>query len=324
MSLKAPLASLTVLAMAALPLAAHGESAPPPGLAWAYAKAADTPLPVVSPGPHRIPGSKLTLTGAQLNDDHNPPDWNPEQHPPAPPVVAHQHKGGATPCAECHYFNGQGFIAIPNLTGLSAAYITEQVQAFRSGDRRSAEAGRPATQEMIEVAYRVSDRELAAAAAYFAALPRQPWVRVVEADTVPATRPNHYGWRDLVPKGAKEPIGGRIIEVSEDFGRMTLEDPHVGVVAYVPRGSVHRGAALVKSGPPGGLPCAACHGAGLHGVGETPPLAGRSPSYLARMLWDIKSGARKGAAVALMQPMAAGLNEAQITDLAAYLASLAP
>jgi cytochrome c553 len=317
--------AIVALAAVGVALAACSRPAPKPSpvLAWAYPQAAPAPLPQAPPGPEHVPGSKLTLTQAQLDDDANPPDWFPEAHPPTPAVVAHGGPGKATPCAACHLFNGEGYIGAPSLAGLPAEYIVEQVHAFQSGERVSAEAGRPATAEMIAAAKTVSDPDLARAAAYFAALQPQPWVRVVETSTVPATRPNPYGWLDLVPAGRPEPIGNRIIEVPEDPVRTRLEDPHSGLVAYVPPGAVARGQALVRSGH-GAEPCNSCHGASLRGLGEAPPLAGRSPAYLARMLWDIKTGARHGPSVAAMQGPAGALSEADIVDVAAYLASLSP
>lgn len=105
---------------------------------------------------------------------------------------------------------------------------------------------------------------------------------------------------------------------------MILGDPHAGVVVYVPRGAIARGEALTRAGGHNGQPCAACHGADLRGNGDTPPLAGRSAAYLARMLWDIKAGARQGPAVTPMLAPTAHLNEADIGDVAAYLSSLKP
>ncbi len=271
-----------------------------------------------------MPGSARTLTLAEVNDDRNPPDWFPNEHPPAPAIVAHGAKGGPTPCAECHLMNGQGFPGAANLNGLPAAYIVEQVHAFKSGNRRSSQADRPDTLEMIKVAQTVSETDLNAAAAYFSGLPPRPFVRVVETATVPATRGDYYGWLDLVPNAAPEPIAGRIIEVPEDTVRAFRSDPHVGIVDYAPPGAVESGAALVRSGGSGGQPCRSCHGSELHGAGSAPPLAGRAPTYLARMLWDMKTGARHGGAVGQMQAPAQGLNEAQITDAAAYLGSLKP
>ena len=55
-----------------------------------------------------------------------------------------------------------------------------------------------------------------------------------------------------------------------------------------------------------------------------PALAGRSPSYLARQLYDFQSGTRKGLWAPLMADVVAELSTDQIVDLTAYLASLEP
>lgn len=123
---------------------------------------------------------------------------------------------------------------------------------------------------MIKISKSVTDADLARAAAYYAALPVRRWIRVVETNTVPVMRPDYGGWLDLVPNGGVEPIRGRIIEVPEDTSRMFLMDPHVGLVDYVPVGSLRRGAALVRSGGRTGAPCTSCRGAhaGAHGRPE--------------------------------------------------------
>ena len=53
-------------------------------------------------------------------------------------------------------------------------------------------------------------------------------------------------------------------------------------------------------------------------------LVGRSPSYLARQMYDMKLGTRKGAMTALMTPVLANLTDADIVDLVAYLSSREP
>jgi hypothetical protein len=64
----------------------------------------------------------------------------------------------------------------------------------------------------------------------------------------------------------------RIIEVPEDFERTELRDPSSGFVAYVPASSIKKGEALAKTGGNGKtIPCAACHGEGLKGMGDTFP-----------------------------------------------------
>lgn len=66
--------------------------------------------------------------------------------------------------------------------------------------------------------------------------------------------------------------------------------------------------------------CAACHGA--NGVSVNPPcpnLAGRDANYVKEALNAFRSGSRPAT---VMQGMAAGLGEADIENLAAYIASL--
>jgi len=317
---------IALIALGAL-LAGCGPSKPvgTAGLEWAYPVAAKTPSFTMPPGPFTAPGSARTATLAEVNDEKAPVDWFPGEHPPAPSIIGHEPKGGPMPCAACHNFDGHGFPGIADIGGLPAAYIVEQVRAFRSGDRKSAQLpDRQDTSEMIKVAKQVSDKDLAEAAAYFAALPRVERVKVVESDTAPATTPNQYGWLDVVPGKPAEPLSGRIIEVPADTLRTYMGDPHVGVVAYAPIGAVARGEALVQSGGPGGKPCRSCHGKDLKGQGPIPALAGRAPTYLTRMLWDIKTGARGGPSVEQMQGPAKSLTQDQIRDISAYLGSLKP
>ena len=56
--------------------------------------------------------------------------------------------------------------------------------------------------------------------------------------------------------------------------------------------------------------------------GARPP--GRSVVDIFRQLYDIQHGARKGNAVALMQPVVAKLNQDDMIGLAAYMASRTP
>lgn len=66
--------------------------------------------------------------------------------------------------------------------------------------------------------------------------------------------------------------------------------------------------------------CAACHGAaGVSAIPMYPNLAGQKEAYLAKQLKDFKSGNRKDP---VMAPMAAGLSDADVANLAAYYASL--
>ena len=70
--------------------------------------------------------------------------------------------------------------------------------------------------------------------------------------------------------------------------------------------------------------CTVCHGHDLRGLGPVPPLAGRSPSYIARQLYDMQQGNRHGLWTPLMTPVVAGLTADDFVAASAYLASLQP
>jgi cytochrome c553 len=311
---------------AAMLLAACGHpKGPTSDLAWAYPRGPETRFgKPLGPGPFHMPGSALTLTRAQIDEADGPIDWHPDDHPPAPVIVRGSPRLKTTPCAECHAFNGGGFPGSADLSGLPAAYIVEQVNAFRSGERRSADPNQPDTGEMIKVARAVTPQDLEQAATYFAALPRSRWLRVVESPTAPRTVPDSFGWLDPAPGGGTEPVGDRVVELSDDLPRMFLGDDHVTLTDYAPPGALARGKAIAETGGDAGTPCGACHGPDLRGTPLAPPIAGRPAGYLARTLWDIRVGARRGPAVELMQRPAKGLTPSRIRDVAAYVASLKP
>ena len=167
--------------------------------------------------------------------------------------------------------------------------------------------------------------ELQQAANYFSGLKFKPWVKVIEADNAP---PLTYETGFPIPHRDQpsEPLAGRIVELSNDQDRSMLRDPDVGFTALVPRGAIARGRQLVKTGGPAGIPCATCHGVGLRGgQGATaPPIAGRSPTYMARALYDFAHGARNDASAQPMKPVAQKLSLAQMVSVVAYVASLKP
>jgi cytochrome c553 len=55
-----------------------------------------------------------------------------------------------------------------------------------------------------------------------------------------------------------------------------------------------------------------------------PPIAGRSPSYIGRALYDFQQGARGGASAVFMKAAVQKLSEDDVIALAAYVASLEP
>jgi len=224
----------------------------------------------------------------------------------------------------CHYPNGQGRPENSSLAGLSAGYIAQQVADYKNGLRKSSEPAMGPPALMVANAKSATEDDVKISAEYFASLKYKPCIRVVETETVPKT---HVAGFMLVPlEGAgMEPIGQRIIEVAEDVARTTLRDPRSGFIASVPVGSTKRGEALVTTGGRGKTTvCATCHGQDLKGLGDMPPLAGRSPSYTVRQLYDFQSGARAGLLSAQMKESVAKLTIDDMVSIAAYTASRTP
>jgi cytochrome c553 len=170
----------------------------------------------------------------------------------------------------------------------------------------------------------MSDDEIKAAAEYFASLKPRPWIRVVETDTVPKTFIGKGNKRLAHPDGGSEPIGNRIIEIPEDENIVLNRDPRSGFVAYVPKGSIAKGEALVMNGGGKTLACAICHGQTFHGLGDVPRIAGLHPNYIVRQLWSMQNGERVGNSAALMQQVVAKLDVGDMLAIAAYLGSKAP
>lgn len=274
--------------------------------------------------PRRVPGSAVALTLTQIRNLNLAPDWHPSDHQPMPPVVAQGRKPEMFACGYCHYPNGQGRPENASLAGLSPGYISQQMADFKSGQRKSSEPKMKAVTFMVANAKAATDEEVRVSANYFSGISYKPWVRVVETDNVPKTSVSGFM---LVPieGGGMEPIGQRVIEVAEDLARTSVRDSRSGFVAYVPIGSINKGEKLVSGGGRGATAmCASCHGPGLKGQGDTPPLAGRSPSYTLRQLYDFQSGARAGQSSSLMREAVSKLTVSDMVSIVAYTASLSP
>jgi len=252
------------------------------------------------------------------------PDWFPDDHPTMPDVVAKSRPGGGIACADCHLPNGLGHLGTVVLAGLPAAYLVEQLNAFHDDRRQSAELRLQHTRKMNIVAKGLTLDDMMGAADYFSRLPARPWVRVVEADSVPRTKIDPDNWLNRAPDGGLEPTGQRIVELAENENRMSIGDPTSGIIAYVPKGSIRRGDSLTHAGTTQHAACTTCHGFDLRGLGTVPAIAGQMPSYLARQLWDIKSGSRRGESVAPMRDVVHSMTPSEIIAVAAYLASLRP
>ncbi len=170
----------------------------------------------------------------------------------------------------------------------------------------------------------INDEEIKEAAAYFSSLKPKAVTTLVETETVPKTFIARVFVAKL-PSNETEPLGKRIVEVPVDMEQFELRDPRSKFVVYVPPGTLARGEALVKTGASGGtLACATCHGADLKGLAGLPSIAGRSPGYVVRRLYDIQQGTRAGAMSALMKPVVEKLTSDDMNAIAAYLAAQQP
>lgn len=287
---------------------------------WAY-PVTPPPEPKDNVVLKQVPGSSRQYTQAQIDDNFNPPDWFPDEHPPMPEIVA---RGGPRPagraCAQCHLTSGAGHPESSDLAGLPANYIIRQMAAFKNGERKGIRAT-----VMVAMAKVLSDEQVKAAAEYFAQLKPVPgYNKVVETDTVPKSYVGSGGMRFVTPAGGEEPIGRRIIVLPQDEARAHMRDPKSGFIDYVPKGSIAKGGELMAGGNGRTVACAICHGPTLKGLGEVPSIAGRPAQYIFRQLNDMKTGNRTGAWVELMKQVVAKLDDDDMIALSAYLESLDP
>ena len=224
----------------------------------------------------------------------------------------------------CHRADGPGGPESAALAGLPKEYIIRQIEDFKSGAREPSVPKLVPPRLMIE--FREEDdrrRERAGSGLFFgtdATSDDQGYRNRDGAKTRVA------GWfLTALPGGEKEPIAGRIIEVPEHPEQFEMRDSHSHFIAYVPPGSVEKGRQFVESGGDGKTaPCTICHGPNLKGLGPIPGIAGRSPSYIVRQLYDFQHGARTGPWSPLMAPNVVKLTIDDMVSLAAYAASLQP
>ncbi len=290
---------------------------------WAYPWDPNFKVPPADDVLHRLPGSTAAFSSNQARDLFFSPDWHPDNQRVMPEVVSRGRKPDVRACGSCHRAEGTGGPENSSLAGLPAAYFVQQMADYKSGARKFSGPQRAPSVLMEAAAKAMTDAEVQAAAAYFSALKPKRIIKVIESDTVPKT----YIARNffvISKSGGTEPLGRRIVEVPDDVEQFELRDSRSQFTAYVPVGSVAKGEALVKTGGAATLACATCHGADLKGLGPFPGIAGRSPSYLVRQLYDFKHGARAGITSALMKPTVEKLTEDDMISLAAYLATLAP
>ena len=290
-----------------------------------------------------VEGSEIEMSLAEIRRVQNGAagvvDWFPHDHVNPMPAIIKQGPAAlgkdSRACGSCHLSDGSGRPENASPAGLPAAYIVRQLNDFKNDLRHSADPRKGNSNTMVMLAKAMTDDEIRTAAAYFAAVTWRPHVQVVETDLVPKTR---IQGELFIPtaKELTEPTGNRIIEVPTDVeANQTLRNSRGTWIAYVAKGTVEKGKDLVTTG---GMKivngqivqgkttaCGTCHGIDLMGVPpDVPPLAGRSPSYLAREIYDIQQGARTGSNsnVPLMKMVVTNLLPDDIVNITAYLASL--
>jgi len=337
---------LVCVVLGVLAVDAAAQDAPQPLWAYAYStppKPEDKATPQAAPTrdlranenaeeqtrPRQVEGSSTAYSLVDIRDGHDVIDWFPDEHPPMTDIIRHgpaslmSQRGRA--CGSCHLPNGKGRPENAPPAGQPAAYTLKQLQDMRDGLRRSADPRKPNSPTMNALAAAMTDQEMREAAEYFAAMPWTPWIRVVEADLIPKMELDEGNMYITVGKEPTEPLAGRIVETPVDEHQANvLRNPRSSWIAYVPVGSLARGQALVATGAGKTTPCSVCHGADLMGLAIVPGIAGRSPSYMMRQLYDMKRGTRKGNWTELMRPVIAGLSVDDMRDIVAYLASITP
>jgi cytochrome c553 len=320
--------SVTAVSLPVLTVAQAPTAPAPPGAALVTAqKTLPWAFPLAAPGQTRhddgkvqtLPGAARGFTVPEINDPFAPPDWYPNEHPPAPPIVATGRRPAVRACGQCHMLHGLGHPESSSLAGLPASYIRQQMEDFKTNARKNSPL-------MSGMANAMTDQELEESANYYASIPMKKWTRIEEAATVPKTfvGPGNMRFIDTKQTGT-EPIAGRIIELPEDAEHAELRDPHSSFMAYVPPGSIKRGQQLVETGGNGKtVRCTLCHGADLKGMGPVPGLRGRSPIYVVRQLYGFQHGLREGLWSDLMKEAVAKLTVDDLVAIAAYTASREP
>lgn len=291
---------------------------------WAFIWDPSVKVPPPDDKPISLSGSGASYSWKQARDLFVAPDWHPADHGPMPDIVAIGRKPDVRACGSCHRAEGTGGPENASLAGLPVSYFVQQIADFKSGARRTSGPVRSSTTIMTNSVIGMTDAEILAAAQYFSALKPKRNVKVVEVETISKIGEARLFFTKS-PGGGTEPLGRRIVEFPDNEEQFELRDTHSTFTAYVPVGSVARGEALAKTGGSGTtLACAICHGPALKGVGPIPTIAGRSPTYIVRQLYEFKTGGRSAGASALMKQAVERLSPEDIIALAAYVGSLEP
>ncbi len=251
-----------------------------------------------------------------------------------------------TTCSTCHGASGISPTAgVPNLAGQRSAYLYRELRAYLSGARNN--------DTMNGAVKFLSTDALIDVAAYYASLdPAQPAAASDakgEADPVQAGKvaaagcagchgeigisktagiPSLVGQEPKYLVAAMEAYKGgqRKNGIMKDMIAPVADANLNNIALFYALQKPARAKTAAAGSPTAGQAlaagCAGCHGArGVSGNPATPSLAGQDAQYLAAALHGYQDGSRSDAT---MKGLAAGLEDAAITNLAAYYASLQP
>ena len=139
----------------------------------------------------------------------------------------------------------------------------------------------------------LTDEEVAQTVSYMLTEAGISGVAVVSAPATPATADS-----DASPAAATEASVAAVTEVSAAAS-----------------GDANRGRDRYAS-------CISCHGPQGQGMGIFPKISGQTADYIAKRLTQYRAGEMVGPNSPLMMPMASALSDADIADLAAYIAGM--
>ena len=249
-----------------------------------------------------------------------------------------------TSCSQCHGGGGVSVLGgVPSLAGQRPSYIFRELRAYASGARKDS--------TMYNAVKFLSSDALIKVAAYYGGLdPAPPAAAIdVKGDVDPmqagkaaiaACAGCHGengiskmpGAPNLVGQNPKYLVAAMTAYKGGDRKNDTMKamiapvaDASMNAIAmyFALQNPKHPPAAAPGSAAKGqalAAACASCHGAqGNSSVPTTPSLAGQDPQYLAAALHGYKDGSRGNAT---MKGIAGGLDDAAITNLAAYFAGL--
>ena len=297
-------------------------------LPWAYVLNEPASGNADAPDPDEVvtvPGSSVSMPRSAINLTNGPPDWHPDSHPPMPELVAKGGGDGVVACGYCHLPNGQGK---PENAQCGGAAVRVHRAADDGLAKRSTQDGRAADGPAgLHGADRPGRHRCAGSC-----VPRSTSHRSTSSRGFASWRPTwcpRHGSPAGSTRWSKAAGWSRSARAWSRRRRICIEPscvmtPRVLSPTYPPAPSHEESASRPPATMAGRRPAPVCHGPQLRGLGPVPALAGRSPSYIARQLYDLQTGIRNGAWSDLMDATVANLTTEDIVNLAAYTASLEP